>query len=176
MPDTPTLTEVINLIKFIVNNFDDGLAILLGRAEPPSAAEMYDKKCKCQADYGVRIAGGENLPKPQVMLETVHEEIIHKLGGWQHITNTFNYYRRLYPETWLLFEMSSLFVRPGGMTRDGKGGATKMISQKFNGITAKTQRRRRDAYIRTIALFLITRPLDDKFRLYDDPALYQKLN
>lgn len=176
MSNTPTLTEVINLIKFIVNNFDDGLAMLLGRAAPPTAAEIYERKSGGQADYGVRIDGGEDVPKPQLILESAQEEIIRKLGGWDIITKTFIYYRRLYPETWALFEMSSIFVRPGGIVRDGNGGITAIISKRFDGITAKTQRRRRDAYIRTIALFLITRPLDDKFMLYDDPALYRKLN
>lgn len=176
MTETATLSEVIRLIKFIVNNFDDGLAILLGRTPPPSAVDIYERKCGAQADYGVRIAGGEDIPKPQIVLESVQEDIVYKLGGWDNITRGFCYYRELYPETWMLFEMSCLFVRPGGMLRDGKGGASAMIGKRFDGITAKTQRRRRDAFIRTIALFLITRPEDDKFRLYDDSLLNKKLN
>lgn len=176
MAENPTLSEVITLIKFIVSNFDDGLAVLLGRVAPPSAVEIYEQKRGGQADYGVRIDGGEDVPKPQMMLESAQEEIIRKLGGWDNITRGFTYYRELYPETWMLFEMSCLFVRPGGMVRDGKGGATAMIGQRFDGITAKTQRRRRDAFIRTIALFIITRPENDKFRLYDDPLIDKKLN
>ena len=176
MMKPPTLSEVINLIKFVVSNFDDGLAVLLGRVAPPTAIEIYEKKHGAQADYGVRIDGGEEVPKPQVILESTQEEIICALGGWDNITKGFRYYRQLYPETWRLFEMSCLFVRPGGIVRDGKGGATAMIGQRFDGITAKTQRRRRDAFIRTIALFLITRPEDDKFRLYDDPLIDKKIN
>ncbi len=176
MPDMPTLSEVIALIKFIVNNFDDGLAMLLGRVEPPSSADIYDRRRSAQPDYGVRISGGEGVPRAQMILETAQEEIIQKLGGWQNITRGFRCYRDLYPETWKLFEMHCLFVRHGGMVRDGSGGATAMIGQRFDGITAKTQRRRRNAFIRTIALFLITRPEDDEFKLYDDPLLYKKIN
>lgn len=176
MSDMPALSEVVNLIKFIVNNFDDGLAVLLGNAEPPSSAEIYDRKLSAYPDYGVRISGGEGVPHSQIILETVQEEIIHKLGGWRNISFGFRCYRDLYPETWKLFEMYCLFVRPGGMVRDGTGGATSMIGRRFDGITAKTQRRRRNAIIRTIALFLITRPGDETFRLYDDPLLDKKLN
>ncbi|MEG1604122.1 MAG: hypothetical protein RR501_06090 [Cloacibacillus sp.] len=116
------------------------------------------------------------MPHQQAVLESRQEEVVKMLGGWGNISRAFREFRKEYPETWRLFEMSSMFVRPGGIVRDGNGGATVMIGKRFDGITAKTLRRRREAFLRTIALFLITRPSDEEFRLYDDPVINKKLN
>ena len=158
MNGTPTLSEVVKFIKFVVTRCDDGLAILLGNVDPPSSVMLYELKRGAQTEYGVRIDGGDDVPKAQNILENRAEEIVGYLGGWKNINQAFNAYRAQYPETWTLFEMCALFVRPGGEFRDGKGGAMSMIGQKYDGIVPKTVRRRRDKIIKSIALYLITHP------------------
>lgn len=176
MNGTPTLSEVVKFIKFVVTRCDDGLAILLGNVDPPSSVMLYELKRGAQTEYGVRIDGGDDVPKAQNILENRAEEIVGYLGGWKNINQAFNAYRAQYPETWTLFEMCALFVRPGGEFRDGKGGAMSMIGQKYDGIVPKTVRRRRDKIIKSIALYLITHPHEGEIVLYDDPELDKKLN
>ena len=137
---------------------------------------LYELKRGAQTEYGVRIDGGDDVPKAQNILENRAEEIVGYLGGWKNINQAFNAYRAQYPETWTLFEMCALFVRPGGEFRDGKGGAMSMIGQKYDGIVPKTVRRRRDKIIKSIALYLITHPHEGEIVLYDDPELDKKLN
>ena len=175
MHDTPTLSEIMNFIKFIAC-FDNGLAILLGRAEPPSAVTLHDLKKGSQEEYGVHIDGGEGVPLAQNILENKFDEIVCFLGGWKNIARAFNDYRQQWPETWELFAMYSTFVRPGGEIRDGKGGAMAMIGRRYDGIVPKTVRRRRNKIVRTIALYLITHPREGEIVLYDDPELDKKLN
>ena len=122
MNGTPTLSEVVKFIKFVITRCDDGLAILLGNVDPPSSVMLYELKRGAQTEYGVRIDGGDDVPKAQNILENRAEEIVGYLGGWKNINQAFNAYRAQYPETWTLFEMCALFVRPGGEFRDGKGG------------------------------------------------------
>lgn len=176
MNGTPTLSEVVKFIKFVVTRCDDGLAILLGNVDPPSSVMLYELKRGAQTEYGVRIDGGDDVPKAQNILENRAEEIVGYLGGWKNINQAFNAYRAQYPETWTLFEMCALFVRPGGAFRDGKGGAMSIIGQKYDGIVPKTVRRRRDKIIKSIALYLITHPHEGEIVLYDDPELDKKLN
>ena len=175
MHAAPTLSEVMRFIKFIAG-LDNGLAILLGRMEPPSAVAMYDLKKGPQTEYGVHIDGGGALPLAQNIIENRYDEIVRWLGGWDNITRAFRDYRAQWPETWELFAMYSTFVHPGGDIRDGKGGALAMIGRRFDGIVPKTVRRRRNKIIRTIALFIITHPHDGEMVLYDDPELDKKLN
>lgn len=171
-----SLTAVMWLIQRILD-FDDGLAVLVGEAAPPCAWDFYMlQRQRSGCCDGVRVMGGTDIPLGQAIIESREEDIIRTLGGWTKITQAFRHFRRTYPETWRLFEMACIWVRPGGIVRDGTGGMTAAISRSFDGITAKTQRRRRKIFIKAVALYLITRPNDEKFKLYDDPLIDKKEN
>lgn len=179
MPEYITLRDAERFINFMLYNFDgEGLAMLLGRSAPPTAVMLHELQTPGGADYGVRISGGEDVPTAQRVLESsdVFFDTVKKLGGWDNITGAFRDFRAAYPETWHLLEMSVLYIRPGGMIRDGLGGMSSMIAKRYDGITAKTQRRRRKKLIRVIANFLITHPSAGDMILYDDPELYRKIN
>lgn len=148
---------VVRLIWFIVRNFDDGLAILLGTTTPPSSVEIGDRRRGSPPDYGTHIDGGERVPHAQILLETTYEATVNALGGWDYIGRTVRRFRESYPETWYLLELYCLFVRRGGATHIGNGGAVQRIAQQCDNVDVRTVRRRLDKTIQTLALYLITR-------------------
>lgn len=153
------VSEAKWLINFILTSFDNGLLILLGAAEPPSAAEIADVLPRPAApEYGCHIDGGEKVPYAESVLiytEKVYG-IVKSLGGWDKISSTMRSFRHKYPSPWNLFEVYSLFIRPGGTVRDGQGGIGRIISEKFDGVTERTIYNRRNKIVDSIALYLVS--------------------
>lgn len=161
-----TVDDVSRLIKFIVRNFDDGFAILLGAAVPPSSVQIGEKMNRGGTSalssaerLGSRVEGGEKLPFAQILLENEYEATVQALGGWEFLTRSMRAYREAYPETWGLFEMYALYIRRGGAVHNGNGGGYGLIAKKVDEYAdLRTHRRRINKIIQILALYIITRP------------------
>lgn len=160
-----TLQDIVRLIDFVSKSFPEGLAILVGTAEPPSTLEICDalrrgtgSPLSTASKYGTVIQGGERLPQAQAMLENEYEATVAALGGWNFIAKAIRQFREQYPETWALFEMYCIHVRKGGSIHLGTGGGVAMCSSRYDGATARTLSRRRKKIVQTIALHVLTRP------------------
>lgn len=160
-----TVDDVSRLIKFIVRNFDDGFAVLLGSAVPPSSVQIGEMIYRGASPLsraerlGVRVDGGERVPHAQILLENEYEAIVSMLGGWDFLSRAVRDFREKFPESWELFEMYALYVRRGGAVHDGSGGFYERLNQRGNNYAdVRTHRRRMNKLIKTIALYIITRP------------------
>lgn len=162
-----SLDAVVRLIKFISQTFDDGLAILTGTTQPPTTQDITRRLhpghggasvLSTAERYGTRTTGGERVPRAQILLENEYEATVTALGGWCFLNEAICSFRSEYPESWLLFEQWSLFVRRGGIIHTGKGGMACYINvHRKDYVDVRTQRRRLDKIIRVIGLYVLTR-------------------
>lgn len=166
-----TVSELIEFMNFILQKNEDGLAILVGAAPAPTALELYEMRSGGQVDYGVRIDGGEGVPHAQSALESVEgiEEIISDAGGWKVIHLAFQEFRKEFPEQYKFIENYSLFIRPGGIIRDGAGGMGAALGRKYKGVTQKTLRRRYKRIMRTVAQYILACGWSDGYNLMYRP-------
>ena len=171
------VSEAKWLINFILTSFDNGLLILLGAAEPPSAAEIADVLPRPAApEYGCHIDGGEKVPYAESVLSSAEkvDEIVDCLGGWKKIAATMRDYRRTWPKLWGMFESHALFIRPGGKIRDGQGGMGKIVGEYYDGVTERTVWNRRNQVIDSIALYLVSWSYTDGWNLTYHPGGREK--
>ena len=154
-----TLQGVTDLIGFLLVNFDDGFAILLGTTNAPSSVTISETiGYSSRTTLDERTEGGKGLPKAQIILENKHEKTVAELGGWKNLSLAVRSFRTRYPESWALLEEYALFVRRGGMIHFGNGGYCKKMADKQDRISLRTNRRRLIKIIKTLALYVLTRP------------------
>ncbi|KEJ91119.1 hypothetical protein [Synergistes jonesii] len=170
-------SDLVDFFKFIISKSENGLAILLGIAPPPGAVQMYEMLGGNKVEYGVRIDGGEKIPQAQRILESVEhlEDIISAVGGWREIHAATLKFKADYPDQWKILETHALFVRPGGLLRDGQGGMSAIICRRHSDITPKTLRRRYKKILRALAIFLLSWSYSDGFNLNYFPK-HKRLN
>lgn len=173
-----TISELVKFFNFILHKSENGIAVLLGTVPPPTALEIHEMRKGSVSDYGVRIDGGEDVPMAQNIIESAEdiEEIISAVGGWTEINRAFRRFREEYPEQWKFIEAHALFIKPGGLIRDGKGGMTAMLGRQYNGVTAKTQRRRSKRLLRSLAQYLLSWSYTDGYNLSYTPPKRVRTN
>jgi len=173
-----SLRALTSLIDLVLTQ-QTGLAILLGLLPAPSAYDLYVWKSKAPEDLGVHVDGGERAGLAETVMMATRKEsaILRLLGrcadtprmsesyGWKRITGGFCEYKKKFPETWLLFEEYVIFVQPGGIYHDGKGGMTGMLSRRNDGADARTLRRRKKRFLEKIASFILAWQPGDEFFL-----------
>ena len=170
-------SELMDFFNLIISKSENGLAVLLGIAPPPGAVQMHEMRSGKKVDYGVRIDGGEEVPQAQTILESVEdlEEIISGVGGWGEIHAAAMNFKDEYPDQWKILETHALFIRPGGLMRDGQGGMSAILCRRHNDITPKTLRRRYKKILRALAIFLLSWSYSDGFNLGYFPK-HKRLN
>lgn len=158
---------LVGLFNLILSRHEAGIAILLGILPPPSSLDIYDMKFRAPADLGVRIDGGDNTPLAEsIIMATAREHaIIREVGGWSRIHKAVRYYRSAYPEGWQQLEEYALFIRPGGMVHDGKGGMMSILQDKYDGVCSRTLRRRKSNIVRTVVRVILSWLPEDDFYL-----------
>jgi len=158
---------LVDLFNLILSRHEAGIAILLGILPPPSSLDIYDMKFRASADLGVRIDGGDKAPLAEsvIMATTKEHDIIREVGGWARIHQAVRYYRSVYPEGWQQLEEYALFIRPGGMVHDGKGGMMGILQDKYDGVCSRTLRRRKSNIVRTVVRVILSWLPEDEFHL-----------
>lgn len=161
------VTELANFFNFLLSRNEAGLAILLGTVPPPSSFDIYEMKHTPSADLGVHIDGGEKIPLAEsIIMATSREyDIISRVGGWPRIHRAVRRYKETYPAGWQQLEEYALFIRPGGMIHDGKGGMSAVLQDKYDGACQRTLRRRKNNIVRTVARAILWWMPDDEFEL-----------
>lgn len=175
MAGSLSVKKVIWFLK-IVLSFDDGIAILLGTAPVPASEEIYHAIRVPRNDCGVRIDGGRGIYAAEVIIMAIEpfEEIVDGLGGWARIHALTQSFRAENPRMWEKFVPIVSLIQPGGKIRDGLGGMSAMLSQRFGGVGEKTLRRWKKEIIRALAIHLLTWAYTDGFSLNYYPP--KKLN
>lgn len=158
---------LVTLFNLILSRNEAGIAILLGILPPPSSLDIYYMKFSASADLGVRIDGGDKTPLAEtvIMATTEEHDIIREIGGWSRIHHAVRYYRSVYPEGWQQLEEYALFIRPGGMVHDGKGGMMSILQDKYDGVCPRTLRRRKSNIVRTVVRVILSWLPEDEFYL-----------
>lgn len=162
------IDKLADFIDLILRREPNGLAILLGKVPPLTREELYDLGQTYQPDCGVRVQGGKGIPAAEGIIISAErfERLIDEIGGWDRIHRAISTYSEKYPDGWELLEEHALFVQPGGIVHDGKGGMMQQIAQKHD-VTARTIRNRRNTILTIIARFVIYWfPKDEKYQLF----------
>jgi len=158
---------LVDLFNMILSRNEAGVAILLGMVTPPSSIEIYDMKFKPSADLGVRVDGGEKTPLAEtiIMATATEYNIVRQVGGWSRINQAVRHYKSIYPIGWQQLEEYALFIRPGGMIHDGKGGMMSVLQNKYDGVCPRTLRRRKNNIVRTLVRVILCWMPGDEFYL-----------
>lgn len=172
--------RLVGFINLICED-EAAIPILLGTLPAPSSLDIYYlKKGPSKEAAGCRVDGGEDVPLQEVVITATQREneLLEYLGrlegptrsatanGWRRINGAFRDFKERYPETWTLFEDHVNLICKGGKIHDGKGGMTITLSKKNDGVVGKTLRRRRNLFVRRIAVHILSwHPQDNEFDL-----------
>lgn len=174
MPQKTGLEKTVEFLDMILS-FENGVAILLGVEPIPSVEEMYNAVKTPQADCGVRVDGGASVFMAEAMLMAVEpiEATVQSLGGWDNIWQLTLKYREEYPQMWDKLVPLASMLRPGGIIRDGEGGMSAVLSQRFDGVKGKTLRRWKKRIIKSLAIHLLSWAYTDGYNIsyYPDKKL-----
>lgn len=171
MREAKDIKKLAKFFDFILAFFDDGIAIMLGAVAAPSIEEIYSIMQPSPPDLGVRVDGGSSTPLAERRLMAIApiEDILNKAGGWSAIWEATRDYKSVYPEQWKLIEAYALFMRPGGIIRDGKGGMSKIISSDNDNVVPQTLRNRRAKYLYSLAVYIMSYAAGNHWDLISAP-------
>mgnify|MGYP001408417309 CR=1 FL=1 len=181
MKDSNSVKRLADFFDFILTFAEDGLNILLGTIAAPTTEEIYNMIMPQTEDLGVHVDGGGKIPLAERRLTAIEpvEEIIALVGGWGPIWEAVREYKDKFPVQWQLIESFALFIRPGGIIRDGSGGMTTVISGYNDNVVPETLRKRRKKYLYTLAVYVMASTYSDGWNLSYYPtgrqARYGKL-
>ena len=163
--------------SFILRD-EAGLLILLGTMPAPTSYDIYRMKSRASEDLGCHVDGGEKAQLADVVIDATKEEydLIASLApegerrrawsaGWERIHRSVREFKQRYPDKWQYVEEYALFIRPGGLLHDGRGGMAAQMAEKNDGVCQRTLRRQRERILRCLARYVMSWHEGDQFRL-----------
>ena len=101
-----TLNEVTDMIELLIDCHPQSFRVLLGEVPPPSPEEihaMMDAR-RSHEDVGVPPASSSSVVEAERIVWDAEkfDEVVKAAGGWFHITQICQEYRKAAPKTWAI--------------------------------------------------------------------------
>jgi hypothetical protein len=146
------LERVIRLIL----GYPQGLSVLLGHVEPPSALELLSVfPPKAYDRLGIRCAA-RPYEERVVEMSAWIDEVIGRSGGWEHIAQCVRDWKRMHPGDWDMMADHVRAVRP---RRKWQGkSALRAIADAYR-VDIRTVIRKYRAFPGILAEFILYSPI-----------------
>lgn len=149
------IDELERVIRLILE-YPQGLSILLGSAEVPKSSAIVQAFPPAHFDnLGIRgqfTAEAERI----TMAASRIDEIIKAAGGWQHITECVQDWKKGHGSDWSMVAMHISYIRSNKRSLDGP--TLERIADMF-GVSKKRVCKARKNFAGTLADFILFRPI-----------------